>query len=413
MGRVAWVHDARLVIRGLLVAVLLAVAAAPARPAIAQPTIDCQERRLAVALAAGEPTRYQVATTLCRPRESGTVHVLVSGASYGRVYWDFPYRPEVYSSVRALNSAGYATLNIDRIGLGESDRPPAEAVTIESNAYVVHQLVQALRRGAFGGAPFERVVTVGHSLGVGVVWVEAARHADVDGVIVTDGMHTPSPGLAVAVGSFYPAQLDARFAAKNLPPGYLTTVPGRRGALFYYEPGAEGEVIARDEATKETATPAELATLALSADASFSRSIKVPVLSVIGEFDKNFCDIPCSDPDSLAPAMEGQYYAPAACLEIFVVPDAGHDINLHRSAPIWYRAAAAWSDRRVGVAPTAPRPGCASPAASPAAPSGPRGRRPSIPATGGVAPAPAWFLIVVAVVLQRASRKASRVSTNA
>lgn len=342
-------HTSALRVAVVMVAAV-ASAAIPHEPAAAarRSTVTCRDYQVPVALAEDEPARYRVATTFCVPSfvRRPTVHVLISGASYGRVYWDFPYRPEVYSYVKALTRAGYATLNVDRIGIGRSSRPPSESVTIESNAYVAHQLVGALRRGSIGNVRFDRVILVGHSLGVGITWVEAARYGDVDGVIVTDGMHTPASGLWVAIASFYPAQLDPRFDSEGHPPGYLTTLPGRRGALFYYEPGAEPQVIERDEATKETATAAELATLALSADGSVSRSINVPVLSVVGEYDRNFCDIPCSDPSSPAPSQESQYYAPEACLEIFIAPEAGHNINLHRSAPVWYRKAIEWSDRR-------------------------------------------------------------------
>ncbi len=324
-------------------------------------TVKCRDHRVPVALARGEPARFSVATTLCVPTNAGTptVHLLLAGASYGRVYWDFPYRPETYSYVRSLTRAGYATLNVDRIGIGRSSRPPAEDVTIESNAYVAHQLVSALRRGRIGGVAFTRVISVGHSVGSGIAWVEAARYTDVDGVIITDAMHTPASGLWLGIASFYPGQVDPRFDSQDLPPGYMTTLPGRRGAIFYYEPGADPKVIARDEATKETVTAAELATLALSADPSVSSSIKVPVLSVVGEFDKNFCDIPCSDPTSPAPARESEYYAQQACLEIFIAPRAGHDINLHRSAPVWYRKAIEWSARRVGRSAAAKRQRCA------------------------------------------------------
>lgn len=353
---------ARMTIAVLMASAFVSTGVPHGPPAGARgPTVQCRHHRVPVALAPGEPTRFNVATTLCVPINARrpTVHLLLSGASYGRAYWDFPYRPKIYSYVRALTRAGFATLNVDRIGIGRSSYPPAEDVTIESNAYVAHQLVSALRRGRIGGVPFARVVSVGHSLGVGIAWVEAARYADVDGVIVTAGMHTPASGLWLAIASFYAAQLDPRFDSRDLPPGYLTTLPGRRGALFYHEPGADPAVIARDEATKETATATELATLALSADGSVSRSIEVPVLSVVGEYDRNFCDIPCSDPSSPAPAQEPQYYAPEACLEVFVVPNAGHNINLHRSAPVWFRKAIEWSDRRVGRWPEAKQQRCA------------------------------------------------------
>jgi hypothetical protein len=58
------------------------------------------------------------------------------------LYWDFPYQPSTYPYVRAATAAGYATFNFDRIGIGNSDHPPAADVTISSNALVVHEIVQ-------------------------------------------------------------------------------------------------------------------------------------------------------------------------------------------------------------------------------------------------------------------------------
>jgi len=77
----------------------------------------CRRLRLPVAVAAGQPASYQVAGTLCTPGSTRgrTLQVLVPGAGVDQHYWDFPYRPERYSYVRAATSAGYATLNIDRM----------------------------------------------------------------------------------------------------------------------------------------------------------------------------------------------------------------------------------------------------------------------------------------------------------
>src|SRR5262249_35109147 len=78
---------------------------------IQQPT-TCQQSQLAVALEAGQPTTYQVTGQLCyKPNNKNVVHLLVSGATYGSVYWDFPLQPQRYSYVRALTNAGYATFN--------------------------------------------------------------------------------------------------------------------------------------------------------------------------------------------------------------------------------------------------------------------------------------------------------------
>jgi pimeloyl-ACP methyl ester carboxylesterase len=61
-----------------------------------------------------------MAGTLCRPPGASTVMVLVPGSTYNQTYWDFPYQLETYDFRLAMNRAGYATLVIDRLGVGKS-----------------------------------------------------------------------------------------------------------------------------------------------------------------------------------------------------------------------------------------------------------------------------------------------------
>jgi pimeloyl-ACP methyl ester carboxylesterase len=320
---------------------LPAAAGASAAPA------TCQTVQLAVALAPNTAPTAQVVGWFCAPAplQGRTVQVLISGATYGHRYWDFDYQPEHYSYVQALTAAGYATLNLDRIGIGQSDHPPAVEVTTASNAFVIHQLVQALRDGRLVGVAVPRVVLVGHSLGSGIATVEAAGYHDVDGVILSGFLHSSSLGAMFLPPALYPAQFDPRFSARNLPPGYQTTRPGTRGALFYYQAGADVNVIARDEATKETATDGEITDFPLVALApTSSLGIQVPVLTVVGAEDGNFCTEPTC-PEAL---KEPLYYTPAAVLEVVVLPEAGHDLNLHLNAPLWFGLVQAWADRHGG-----------------------------------------------------------------
>ncbi|MES1211150.1 MAG: alpha/beta fold hydrolase, partial [Acidobacteriota bacterium] len=256
-------------------------------------------------------------------------------------------------------AAGYAVLSLDRIGIGQSDHPPAAEVTIESNAHVVHQIVQALRGGhlvvpSFGRIRAERVVLVGHSLGSLISIQEAATYADVDGVVLTGLTHTVTPALGEVL--LYPASLDPRFAGSGIPDGYLTTQPGGR-TIFYHVPSADPAVIALDEETKETVTVAELETafpaLGLSA------GIHVPVLVVVGDLDRAFCADPsCTISGSID--IEPGFYAADACAEAVAIPGAGHDLNLHIQAPQAYDAVLDWMDRRIGSNPrVAPPEACA------------------------------------------------------
>lgn len=112
-----------------------------------------------VTLSAGDATVCNVLGVLCARGSihNKTIQVALHGATYGHLYWDWPYQPALYSYMRYATAAGYAVLNIDRIGIGRSSHPPADAVTIEPNAYVVHQIVQALRSGNRAVPGFGRI----------------------------------------------------------------------------------------------------------------------------------------------------------------------------------------------------------------------------------------------------------------
>jgi pimeloyl-ACP methyl ester carboxylesterase len=328
----------------LLATALPTLAAAQTPP----PPRVCQRHDVAVSLIPGTLATEHVATWLCArgPLASNrTVQVLLSGNTYGSVYWDFPYRPEQYSYVHWMTDAGYVTLSVDRIGIGQSSRPLSTFVNMDSNAWVIEQVAAKLANGTLAGVPFSKVVLVGHSYGSAVGMLAATRSAAVDGLIVSGMLHGAGYGLLMNALAMYPAQLDSRFSGQSLPLGYLTSQPGQRG-VFYWAPGAEPAVIAADEATKETMTPEESATQELGVLASLA--LDVPVLSVVGDYDATFCGVPtCSQPGSAA-ALEPLYYPPAAQLELHVVPNAGHDLNLHLNAPTWFAIAQEWMDRRFG-----------------------------------------------------------------
>lgn len=342
----------------LLCAVAVAMVV-PSSAWAAQGGLRCEEVSFPVTLAPGDADVYNVFGVLCSRGsiEHKTVQITLHGATYSHLYWDFPFQPETYSYMRRATAAGYAVLNIDRIGIGQSDHPPAQEVTIAANAHVVHQLVQALRGGdlivpSFGRIQAERVTLVGHSLGSVISIQEAATYGDVDGVVLTGVSHNVTPVLGEILGSLYPANLDPRFAGLGLPDGYLTSLPGAR-TVFYHAPSFDPLVVAIDDQTKETVTTSELDTafpaLALSG------GIHVPVLVVVGDFDLAFCGAPsCSESGSLA--TEPGFYPPDACAEAVAIPGAGHDLNLHFQAQLAYDVVLEWMDRRVGSNTNAPAP---------------------------------------------------------
>jgi len=324
---------------------------APSSARAAAGGLRCEEVSFPVTLSPDDATVYNVFGELCSRGgvKNKTVQITLHGATYSHLYWDFPLQPETYSYVRRATAAGYAVLNLDRIGSGQSDRPAAEAVTIESNAYVIHQIVQSLRGGkrvipSFGRIRAERVTLVAHSLGSVIAIQEAATYGDVDGLALTGVSHEIQPALGDTLATLYPASLDPLFAGQSIPDGYLTSQPGQRD--IFYHPGAfDPLVLMLDELTKQTVTTAELDTAVPAL--ALSTGVHVPVLVVTGDFDAAFCAAPsCSESGSLA--AEPGFYPADACAEAVAIPGVGHDLNLQFEAPLTYDTILDWMNRRVG-----------------------------------------------------------------
>lgn len=287
------------------------------------------------------------------------VQLLVHGATYNSYYNDWPYRPNFYSYVRQMTGAGYATFNIERLGYGRSTHPTSDLVSLADGAEALHQVVQKLRNGEIGGRTFTRVIWVGHSLGTLYAWHEAQMAKDVDAFVLTGLLHTVKPSWkALAFANAYSADADPKFATSGLDPNYLTFKAGTRGELFYLASGAEPDVIALDERLKDTVSgPEFLAALpefdsALPATAP-SQAIQVSTLLVVGEHDRVMCTFP-GDPDGLVcnshnvAAQETVYYSGVRRLDVLVVPNTGHDLQLHLSAPATGEAILDWLSRKLG-----------------------------------------------------------------
>jgi pimeloyl-ACP methyl ester carboxylesterase len=340
---VRWSFGARRVVVSAVVAFVAAALTTGVSPsAMVSAAPECRGVELPVALSPGTQPNLTVSGTLCAAKDGRDVEVLTHGFTYGRSYWDFGYQPETYSYVRRANEQGRATFNYDRIGVGGSSHPPAADVTIESNAYVLHQIVQALRAGAMG---FQagNVITVGHSLGSLISMAEAGACNDVDGVVLSGISHSfVTAGVALLVPDLVPTQLDPVLAPRGLPLGYLTTRVGSREARFYYSPTADPQVVALDEATKESGTAGEVSTLPTALP--FSETIHAPVRVINGDRDQLICGlILCSSP--LSPfRTEHTFYPSAASYSEVLLPATGHDIALQTTAPAFAAAVDAWID---------------------------------------------------------------------
>jgi pimeloyl-ACP methyl ester carboxylesterase len=331
---------------GLLSGFALAAAAlVPGSVASAQGPAVCQAASLPVTGVPGSPS---MAGTLCVPDDSSpsTVVVLVPGATYDHVYWDFPYRPATYDFREALNRAGYASYVVDRLGTGASSRPPSAVASGLVQAAGVHASVQALRAGLIGGHRFSRVIVGGHSLGSGIALIEAATYGDVDGLLLTGYSHSVDP-VTVATGvfpTFYPAALDPAFSGDGYDPGYLTTRPGTRGSDFYSAADSDPAVIAEDEATKSVVSGSEFTDTLALAETPYSDRVSVPVLIADGSLDRLACSSlnnNCASAQALR-SSESASFSQSPCLQTYLLPGSGHDVNLASNTGLYQQAVQAW-----------------------------------------------------------------------
>lgn len=215
----------------------------------------CRDFMFPVKLTANEAPDNGLYAQFCAPQgatptEDTPLQLLIPGGSQNHTYWDSPYKPDTYSYVKRSTQAGYATLNIDPIGVGRSSKPNPLTLDVTQSAYTVHQVIQAVRGGALG-PKFDTVVANSHSLGGLIAEAEASTYRDIDGLIVSGFGHnwTTSQGPTTVATGFWAAETDPKFGLSNgLQPGYLTTIPGRRMSVIG-DPGSYEPAMAQQEET--------------------------------------------------------------------------------------------------------------------------------------------------------------------
>lgn len=292
-----------------------------------------------------------IAATLCTPPGATSLQILIHGYTYNRGYFDVAVEPETYSYARVANDAGYATLAIDRLGTGESLHPLSLFTTVEADIRTVHEVVQAARNGEFG-TEYDKVMTVGHSLGSVVAQGEAGNYGDVDAVITT-GFSSAVNYLNAYIeigGRSHPAVSDEKFADSGLDPLYVTSIPGTR-TLFINPDNTDPRLNEYDEAElKDTNSSVENATMATYPFTNAIANIDVPVLVVTGTEDPFFCGLnsaDCTSSESLL-AHERPFYTSGNIVEAFAVPNTGHSIHLERTAPDANERMVEFADTYVG-----------------------------------------------------------------
>jgi pimeloyl-ACP methyl ester carboxylesterase len=306
----------------------------------------CRPVTFQMSAAGGQAADWTVSGDLYLPRGRvpDTIQVLLPGLTYDRRYWTVP---GANNYAHHMACAGYAVLAFDRIGTGLSSRPPADQVTVDSHVAVLHEMIGMLRAGEIGGQAFSRVVTVGHSFGSGIAIVEAARHNDIDALVVSGMLHATAPLYDKVIDFFHPAAEDPVLgpaAPPKWPEWYMTQRPGYRAKMLEYADNIDPRLSEYNELIKSTATIGEGLSLPETYKPEHSLGIKVPVLIAVGQHDALFSAEEvkfCTDAAAVQ-EFESAFYSAEARLETHVIPSSGHSLNLHRNAVEWFEIARQW-----------------------------------------------------------------------
>ncbi len=298
--------------------------------------------------------------------------------STGEWYWrlDVPG----YHHAEEMARRGFASVTIDRLGYGASDRVNGFHSCVGAQADVTDQIVGRLRAGDYAveGLPaapaFGRVTLAGLGTGAQIAQL-ATLFGRTDGLVVmgfadmgrTDRFMTRVFGnLSTCMQQVGPDQQPAADG------GYSVFDVGATEYRLTNFHDADPAVLAAalpqqsPHPCKEVASQLE----AISTDLRTLGTVTVPVLGVYGDSDRLFQD----------GRAHMALFTSARSTQLVTVPRAGHYMGLERSAPVLHDALAGWlsAPERTG---SAERREPASAAHAPARPAEP------VPAAAAAAPA--------------------------
>jgi pimeloyl-ACP methyl ester carboxylesterase len=273
------------------------------------------------------------AAALRRPGRSVTVYVhgLAVDGDTSFHFRDVPG----YDLAGELARRGHTSVVIDRIGYGPSSHPDGRELCTGAEADMLHQVVQHLRSGDYGGPSFQRVALAGHSAGGLLAQIEAYTFHDVDALAV----------LSYEDQGFTPLLLTelGRHAARcaTAASGYAPTfddrtdavAPADNTAAALFSQNADPRVVADVIAVHPADPCGENPLPYIASDPVELASVTVPVLLVYGADDALL------DP-ALAPVQASHFGS--RDVHTLIIPRTGHLLMLERTTPVFRSALSTW-----------------------------------------------------------------------
>lgn len=264
-------------------------------------------------------------------RPSGTT-LYLHGLNFGEFLWRDTAVPERdYATLQAR--AGLTSVVIDRLGYGASDKPDGNAICAGSRADIAHQMVLALRSGAYqltGQAPFRfaHVALAGHSYGGQIAELEAYSFGDIDALAVISYTDQGSTPLAAASSAYTNAicakgglQL-AQYGPKHYAP---FGKPDAAKASLFNDTDPLVRAVSLGRLTLNPCGDMVPFNAVAAANLPRLKDITVPVLVVSGGADKLF--------PVAAGVTQATLYTGSPRVSRVVVPRAGHAITEERALP--------------------------------------------------------------------------------
>jgi pimeloyl-ACP methyl ester carboxylesterase len=260
-------------------------------------------------------------------------------------HWRYGDVVDVYDMPAQLADRGHASLVIDMLGYGQSDKPDGNAICTGSLADIAHQIVGQLRTGAYAtdlGPPlaFETVVIGGHSSGGWIAQLEAYSYRDVDGLVMlgaADQFTRPAFARELARPGIHVATTCAR--GGEVRPNYTFTWPSRQAMaedMFYnVDPAIPSAFKPRMEPDPCGERPTAVGGVVL--DQVLIATIDIPVVVVIGDHDFAL------KPGGTAKIQCARYLQSPGCVAV-ILPKTGHMMHLERTAPLLHDALDEWLD---------------------------------------------------------------------
>ncbi|PGH13130.1 hypothetical protein AJ79_03837 [Helicocarpus griseus UAMH5409] len=282
---------------------------------------------------------YNISSTYCEPDEpTESVQLLAHGTSYNKKYWNVFRLPvqqaERYSWVNFATEKGYATFAIDRLGTGDSTlADPLLEVQMSLEAEILHGIVGMLRAGAVKGRHFQKVALVGHSTGSIIGKLVSVNHSEDFDALVLAGFTTHVPELLYYNSSEIPLPAalvnPSKWGQRHL--GLTFPLKSTIERSFYGSNGNyDPTIVAQDFDNTEPFSMGQVVTpnSALNPSPSYAK----PVHGLVGQHDTDRCNGTCSYGPTNIPGNIAGVFPPSRNFTYHIVPNTGHNLNLHYSA---------------------------------------------------------------------------------